>query len=62
MSYVWTDEDDNVLATTASYTPSTETAGEKLLTVTATNTLGGDTATASQTITVTVTTVSVSAG
>ena len=55
VTYSWKDGDGTEVGTSATYTPSTASAGETVLTVTATNTLGGLTATASQTVAVTVT-------
>lgn len=54
VTYKWTDSDGNELSTEATYTPDVTTAGTKTVTVTATNTLGDSTATASQTFTITV--------
>ena len=54
LTYSWEDGSGNVVATTATFTPPTDTEGTVSYTVTATNTLGESTADASQTVTVTV--------
>lgn len=54
VTYSWK-KDGVEVATTATYTPSTATAGVYTLSVTATNTLGSSVKTATQTITLTVT-------
>ncbi len=55
VSYSWTVDGVAEAATSASFTVDTDTAGEYVIAVTATNTKDGQTATATQTCTVTVT-------
>lgn len=54
LTYKWTDSDGTELSAEATYTPDITSEGTKTVTVTATNTLGESTASASQTFKITV--------